>query len=281
MGAPYGQPMPPQPMPPVKKSHRGLWITLASIAAALILICALLGLLVVKPLADKGAAIVGAATVAGTFCGDLKVHNFDDAYNQLSPAYQQQIQQTTFTQGAQLHDQIDGPVTACGTPNNNSSTGVSINSANTQVTLTVTITRKQTFTGDITLVKSASTWKIDKIADALQGTDLGPLQTASAFCTALVKADYQTAYGLLSANQQSQATEAEFQQSITSGLQGGATIQSCTPDLTAYTVSGDTATLKSSLDIAISGTTVSVPTTLALVKENGVWKVSSINIPQS
>ena len=89
MGMPIGMPVPPPP--PLKKSRRGLWTTLAAIAGVLILACALVGVLVIKPLADKGSAIVAAATTAGTFCGDLKAQNFSAAYDQLSSAYQAQL----------------------------------------------------------------------------------------------------------------------------------------------------------------------------------------------
>ncbi len=286
MGAPMGQPYAPMgqpiaPPPPAKKSRRGLWMTLGIIAGVLILACALVGVLIVKPIADKTAAVVAAATEAGSFCNDLKAQNYTDAYSQLSSAYQGTIPQDQFTQGAKLHDQIDGQVTACGTPNSSSSTGVSINSANTQVTLTVTMTRKQTYTGNIVLVKSGSAWKIDKIADTLQGTDLGALQTASAFCTALVKSDFQTAYGLLSAAQQSQSTEQDFADSFTSSFKSaGLTLTGCTPDLGTYSVSGSTAMLKSTLDVSLSGVTTSVPITLSFKQEGGAWKIDNIDIPQ-
>jgi flagellar basal body-associated protein FliL len=278
----YGQPMGqmPPPAPPKKKSRRGLWIIL-SIIVVLLLAC----------IAGFGILFYNAAQIAlqplqaaQNFCNDLKTQDYSSAYNMLSTTYQGQVTQTQFTQGSQLHDQIDGKVQSCPLASN-SNFSFNLGNGPTTASFNATVTRNKTFTGKISMIKEGSAWKVDALDQSLQGTDIGPIVVANTFCQALVAQDYQTAYNQLSARQHGLATEAQFASEIQSGGLGASVkIVGCTPNFTTYAASvvpNTKATLDSSLNISAQGTTVPVSTTLSFVYESGAWKIDifKVNLP--
>jgi hypothetical protein len=277
--------MPPQargatePYRTARRSRRGLFLTCGTLTVLLLAAAATVGGLIVKPLLDKAAALDGAARTATAFCTDLKAQDYASAYGELSSGYQASLAQTQFTQAAKLHDQIDGPVTACGVPRQADAHGVSV--TDRAVTLPATIARKKTASGAITLVKQGSAWRLDKVDAALQGTDLGPLQVADTYCQALVRQDYPTAYSTFSsAYQSARGSEADFAARFQSLAQNGVKITACTPLLDTYTVAPDdeSASLGANLTLSVNGAAVpgGIRSTLTFKKEQAVWKIDDV-----
>jgi flagellar basal body-associated protein FliL len=274
----YGPPMGQMPPPtlPKKKSRRGLWIIL-SIIVVLLLAC----------IAGFGILFYNAAQIAlqplqaaQNFCNDLKTQDYSSAYTMLSTNYQGQVTQTQFTQGSQLHDQIDGKVQSCA-PASNNNFSFNLGNGPTTASFNATVTRNKAFTGKISMVKEGSAWRVDALDQSLQGTDIGPIVVANTFCQALVAQDYKTAYSTLSARQQGLATEAQFASQIQSGLGASVKITGCTPNYSSYAASvvpNTSATLNSSLNVSTQGTTVPVPTTLTFVYESGTWKIDNFKV---
>ena len=274
----YGQQMGqmPPPAPPKKRSRRGLWIIL-SIVLLLLLAC----------VAGFGILFYNAAQIAlqplqaaQSFCDDLKRQDYTAAYSLLSATYQGQVTQMQFTQGSQLHDQIDGKVQNCA-PASNNNFSFNLGNGPTTASFSATVTRNKAFTGKISMVKQGGAWKVDALDPSLQGTDIGPIVVATTFCQALVAQDYQTAYNQLSARQHQLATEPQFASQIQSGLGASVKIVGCTPNFSTYAASvvpNTKATLDSSLNISTQGTTVPVSTTLTFVYEGGAWKIDGFKV---
>lgn len=274
----YGQPMMP-PAAPAKKSRKRLWITLGVIAGVLVLACGGIGFVFFSAFQEA----LKPVTVATTFCNDLKAQNYTTAYDLLSSNAQGQVSRDLFVQASQLQDQIDGTVKSCGpVTGSGADTKIDVNAG--KASLKATVQRNQAFTGNISLVKQGSDWKVDDIDASLQGRDIAPIIVADTFCKALVANDFHTAYALLSTRQQGLATEDEFKQQITSPdptTGETVTIQGCTPKFGSYTVSATSATLQSSLSASVGGTTGSVDVTLTFVKEGGNWKIDKLDTPQN
>jgi hypothetical protein len=277
----YGQQMGqmPPPAPPRKRSRRGLWIALSIIAVVLLLACGGIGLLIY----NAAQIALQPLQAAQHFCDDLKTQDYTAAYTLLSINYQGKVTQTQFTQGSQLHDQIDGKVQNCA-PASNNNFSFNLGNGPTTASFNATVTRNKAFTGKISMVKESSAWKVDALDPSLQGTDIGPLVVANTFCQALAAQDYKAAYNQLSARQQGLATESQFASQIQSGLGSNVKITGCTPNYSTYAASvvpNTKASLDSSLNISTQGTTVPVPATLAFVYEGGAWKIDDFTIKTS
>ena len=268
-----------QPDRTTRRSRRGLFLTCGTLTVLLLAAAAAVGGLIVKPLLDKAAALDDAARTATAYCADLKAQDYASAYGELSSGYQASLAQTQFTQAAKLHDQIDGPVTACTVPKQTDAHGVSV--TDRAITLPATIARKKTASGPVTLVKQGSAWRLDKVDPALQGTDLGPLQVADTYCQALVRADYPAAYSTFSsAYQSSRGSEADFAARFQSLSQNGVKITACTPQIETYTVAPDdeSGSLGANLTLSVNGTAVpgGIRSTLTFKKEQTVWKIDDV-----
>jgi predicted component of type VI protein secretion system len=91
--APPGAPASSPVAPIKKKSRRGLWIVLSSIAVLLVACCAF------------GAVVIASRSTPTktltTFCNDLKTGNYHDAYQQLSSSAQHVQSEAIFTQTLQ------------------------------------------------------------------------------------------------------------------------------------------------------------------------------------
>jgi hypothetical protein len=104
---------------------------------------------------------IGAGSVLGTFCDDLRAQRYDAAYALFSTGLRAQLAHDQFIANARDRDAADGPVRACGNPTN------SISVANDTATLPITITREQTVQGTLSLVKEGGSWKIAQLDPAL------------------------------------------------------------------------------------------------------------------
>ena len=221
---------------------------------------------------------------AKAYCADLRTHNYTAAYSLLSSQMRGSISQSEYALENTLRDQVDGPATACQLPAGGSA-GVTF-SIPTSATVPLAITRAQSahsLTGAITLAPENGAWRITSIAATLQGTDVAPIVTSRRFCEALVAGDYTTAYGLLSTSEQQIGSEQDFATTYSQafgGANGATKLTGCAFNPRAYTVSSDDAS--ATLNGALQGTPdVAIPTTLALVRQQGVWKIDAITLTLS
>ncbi len=268
---------------------RPRWLLPAAAALALLLACG--GTTALLSFAATQAT--RPIAVARQYCAALHAQNYRAAYALTSSATQKQTSKAWFTTEAQLHDGVDGKVTRCApVPAGRDAFGDAIGDLGfllggaraATVTVTIVRTRLGARTGTITMTSQGGSWTVGSIADALQGTPLGPLLLANHFCTALAAGDFKTAFGDLSAHQVSlEQSEANFARQAT--LPAGSKYTGCAPDLTTYHVAGATASVKLALDIQVTtpaGTSVVPVASLAsFVQEKGAWKLDGLDPPSS
>ncbi len=263
--------------PQTKGRRRGRAL---GIAAAGVLVVAAAG---AGGLAYGVAQAQGPINAAKAYCTDLKTQNYTAAYSLLSSGYQSQVTRSDYLGDAALHDQLDGKVVDCGQPHSGTFTW-NLETSGAQ-SLDVKITRTKQADGTISLVKQGDSWKVDAIADALQGTDLGGYKLAQTFCTDFLAGNYAAAYQLFSAKgQQNYGSEQQFAAAFQGAFSNGVSLAQCAPDLTTYTVTSPSAqvTLKLAISEATSLGTTTFPlpngATLKLVKVSGTWKVDELNL---
>jgi hypothetical protein len=158
-GPPYGYPT--MASQPPNKSRKGLWITLGVIGGVLVLCCAIGVGLVIYAAVQVSKPI----SVAQSFCDDLKAQDYNAAYTLTSAGYQSRVSQLQFVQRAQNDDQTNGKVTSCKLQTN--SFNFNFNTSISTFTVAIQITRNQTTTGNLTLVKHGSNWTIDAVDASL------------------------------------------------------------------------------------------------------------------
>lgn len=281
-GQPYSAPAPePFHQPPTpswrqsqRRSRRGLWIAL------LILVV----LLVVGGGGTTAYANVQAGAVAQAtrqFCAALQADDYSTSYSRLASAYQAQTPRDQFIADGKLHDQLDGRVTGCSASDSASGPFGSLSHlGSSSITLDARIRRAVTYTGPITLVKQGNDWKIAAVAPSLQGTNLAPLKTAQTFCAAVVVGNYPAAYGLLSANQQSQVSERQFAAQFSDTFIGSPMrLAGCELDLTTYFISGSTSKVNARLTITNPQASSGLLTVaLTIVQQDRAWKIDDIHL---
>ena len=220
------------------------------------------------------------AEVAQAFCADLLGKRYDAAFGLLSGP-QQQGGKAAYVRTAGLHDQIDGPVTGCVVTD--AAAGMFTLRLINSKTVTMRIQRRKAVSGAVTLTKQGGDWQVASIAQTLQGTDVGPLLVGMAFCADLVAKDYTAAYGELSSGEQAAGDEKAFAASFGSAFGGVETLSACTPNIKTYKVAGNdrVATMNVVFGVTFQvgkRTTVTIPATLSVVRQQAGWKVDSIVI---
>jgi hypothetical protein len=189
------------PAAPQRKSRRKLWITLAVIAALLVVTGGGVGFAAVQYFAPSA--------MAGVFCGNLKAQNYTAAYQLLDSAMKSQFSGDQFTQDAQTLDRAEGAVLDCkGTAAYHHSLGGST----AAMGLAITRATAGTFTGTVRLVNEAGSWKVDGLDTSLLGVNLDALHTAASYCAALQAKKYSDAYALLGTAQTSKTKASDFAQ---------------------------------------------------------------------
>lgn len=275
--------MPPGGTPP--KPTRPRWFV-PVLAIALVVV--ILGVVAGTVYAIGQNALQAPISTAQAFCDDLKAQKYPDAYSLLSSGYQARVTSADFAAIGQLHDQLDGKVKDCGLAAIQGS-GFSLNLNPQSTSINAQITRKQTYSGAVSLVKQNGSWKIDALADSLQGSDVGALATGAAFCKALASKDYTTAYGMFTPAYQRQIGSVD---KYVNGLKqvfgdGQFQITGCDPNIATYSVTpqGDSAAVSGALNIKVTtdagAMTVPVPFKLAFAKISGAWKISDLEVMQS
>jgi len=218
---------------------------------------------------------LGALQALNAFCTDLASQNYTAAFALLGGSLTTGATSDAFAAVQQLHDQIDGKVTACAL------TGVGSGNSDTAANVTVSVTRSTlgAKTGAITLDGTGGAWKITAIADAVQGSDVGPLVTGTLFCVAMdanSPTGYATAYSLFSSELQKQVTAAKFAADFT--LPTGYAWGPCAPDFKTYKVSGDQAEYSGTIAVTTPTGTSAAKIDLAFLQEAGAWKVDGVRV---
>ena len=182
---PYSQPpayQPPpyqQPAQPPKKGGGGrvfliIGIVLAVLIIACVGLCAALGLgariagtaigTKASQLGTQAATQFGSAEVlltVTTFCQAESSQDYTSAYQQLSPALQQQFSQSQFTTDNQNHDSTLGPVSTCAPTG-----GATLSGSTASVTIAVTRTPPTPTTGTSPSAPHAGSGQITMIQDS-------------------------------------------------------------------------------------------------------------------
>lgn len=223
------------------------------------------------------------------FCNDMKAQKYSDAYTLLSSQYQAKLSSKEFAEFSQVHDQLDGKVRQCGLAGLQSNGGFNLNLNPQTASFNAQITRDHSFTGTVSLVKQNGNWKIDSVAESLQGSDIGALETGAQFCGALAAQDYSAVYSMFTPAYQKQIGTVDKYASGLKQVFGGGQFQitGCQPQLNTYTVTaqGDDASVSGAFDIKVTtnagALSVQVPFKIAFAKISGDWKISDLEVVQS
>ncbi|HEU5348779.1 MAG TPA: nuclear transport factor 2 family protein [Ktedonobacterales bacterium] len=266
--------------------NRPPWLVPVIAVALLIVVC---GAVVGVVYAIGQNALQEPMNTAKTFCNDLKAQKYSDAYSLLSSEYQGRVSGKDFADASQVHDQLDGKARQCGLTGFPGNGGFNLNLNPQDASFDAQIIRNRTYTGAITLVKQNGSWKIDAVADSLQGSDVGALTTAGLFCKALASQNYTDVYGMFTPAYQQQIGSAE---SYANGLKkvfGGGQFQitGCQPQLTTFSIipQGDSASVSGAFNIKVTteagALTVPVPFKMTFARISGAWKISDLQVVQS
>lgn len=266
---------PPQPAARTGAQPRRRRLSLGWVAVIVLL-------LVVIGIASYGVYTTRQAqrpyAAAQAFCADLQGKQYTAAYGLLSTAYRKTISLPTFTLTYELHDQVDGPISACSTPAPGSV--IYTYSAPTALGVPAHITRKQALQGTLSLVEDGQTWHVSQVGASLQGTDVGPLLAQNTFCGDLIAGNYAAAYAQLAPGAQANGAEQDFAtayaHAFSGGVGGGLTLARCQPDLTTYTVANGDAQVKVMFVAQASGQTVNFPTQFTFIQTRGVWEIANV-----
>jgi limonene-1,2-epoxide hydrolase len=189
------------------------------------------------------------------FCSALKSGDYQTAYNQLSSDLQSKS-------GSEAQFAVEyasnlglGKITNC--------TVTNVNDAAGSGTISAAFADGGTLVDDYILVNESGSWKINS-----QQTRSSPTITLHAYCDALNRGDYQTAYNQLSSTAQSQVSEAQF-----ANLFIGNPVTSCM----VSNVDDTAGTGSISFTFANGGSNVRDYT---LIDENGTWKIVSGRLRQ-
>lgn len=212
---------------------------------------------------------LGALETTNTFCNDLKSQNYSGAYDLLGSATQGTVKSADFIQIEQIHDQLDGSVSACALA------GLAQGNTESNAGLTVSISRSKLGEkqGGLRLAVEGGAWKIVSIDAPLQGSDIRPVQVASQLCAAVMSGNLSQAYQTLtSSGFKANATADQF--SAFFALNSGDKYTGCTPDFTTYKVASSGVTFDDKFGIQFaSGQSVEVPVSLTFVMEHSAWKL--------
>ncbi len=217
-----------------------------------------------------------ALQMVGAFCAAMQSQSYDALYDLLASALRGQTQKIEYVALGQLQDLLNGKVTACAIktiPSGNTDT-------TTAVTITVTRATLGASTGTITLDTADGGWKISKIDDSIQGTNLQPLFTASQFCLDIALGDFAGAYALTSSAFQAAKTQAQLAQIF--ALPAGGKWLACVPDMATYRVTGSQAQFSGQLFYFDASQALhEARITLFFTEEGGTWKVDDIQLSRS
>lgn len=219
-------------------------------------------------------ANLGALQATGAFCRALTAQDYAAAYALLTSEARAGVAQAAYTQAAQLHDQIDGKISACA--------AIALGTGNTDTATSLTLSVTRARLGErhdaLGLVVAGGAWKIGTVGPQLQGSNLGGLAVASRFCEDITARNYADAYGLQSANARGNFSEDQFAAGF-NGAADGLPILSCTAAIATYTVSGSSATMQVTfVERLPSGAQVSFAAILKLALSGATWQVDGLGV---
>ena len=245
--APY--PGAPVPAPAQPRRRMGLWIILGAIGALVVIGLVLFGVI----------ASVNRSTPTkslNAFCDALKSGDYQTAYTQLSSGLQSKFgSEAQFAAGYASNLGL-GKITNC--------TVTTVDDAAGTGTISIAFASGSTVVDDYTFVNESGTWKINS-----QLPRSTPTLTLHAYCDAIKRGDYPTAYTQLSSTAQSQQSEAQFAANFGSGQ-----LADCTVSYVSDAAGTGTITYASS-----SGTKLTAD--LTLVNESGTWKINGRQPPST
>lgn len=271
----YGQPQwgaPSQtlaggpPAPRRRISKKPLLIVLSIVIVLLLLV-------------GGGAAYVvnslGAPAAAATqFCGDLKAQNYSAAYGMFSSALQSKYGSDVFAKGAQVLDQVEGPVTQCDKATGSNAYSYSFGASTATLQAVITRGKQGQLTGQMLLKNQNGTWKVDSLDTSLLGVNLVALQTVGGFCQALQTGDYQTAYGDFGTTPQAAISQSDFVANAQLDDKYDGKLSACS---LVSIASGNTDTA-TSLNISVTRAKPGAKTgSVSLDIEGGAWKITTID----
>jgi hypothetical protein len=218
----------------------------------------------------------GALLAAGTFCQDMATQNYTGAYGLLASAARAHAKASDFAAQAALQDLVDGKVTACAL--------ASLGKGNTETSasLTVSLTRAKLGQrqGDLSLTKESGVWKVAKVDQRIQGTDITGLAVAARFCADVTKGDYADAYTLASPRFRGSQTAAQFAADFTFTDQGQQIkVVGMKADPASYKVTGTSAQIQITItyELGSSGNQAAAPATLKLAQaSSGTWQIDDL-----
>jgi hypothetical protein len=219
---------------------------------------------------------LGALQTLDAFCAAEQGQKYDALYDLLGADLRAQTQKAVYVLLAAAQDFIDGKVTACALKS------VANGNSDTATTVTISVTREMrgTSSGAVTLDSVEGSWKISKIDDAVQGTNLLPLLTASQFCADIALGDFASAYALTSRTFQATKTRAQLTQTF--ALPAGSRWLGCQPDIATYRVTGTQAQFSGQfIYMDASQALGAVGMTLFLIEEGSTWKVDDVELTRS
>jgi hypothetical protein len=216
---------------------------------------------------------LGALKAASAFCAALRAGDASGAYALLGSALQAGETEVGFANKLQLHQKIDGAVTACAleaVAQGNSDTSAALKLSITHATLGA----RQ---GAMSLDVEGGSWKISALDAALSGSDLRPFGVANSYCTDLEEGNIQAVYGLFSTAFQARYSFTQVKGFFT--LTAGDKFAGCKPHFDTYKVSNTTGTFQ--IDVLIenaAGEQFIAPTTLYFVLEGQDWKIDDFQL---
>ncbi len=258
----YGEPEYGNYGAPPKKSHRKLWITLAVVAALLLLTCGGIGF--------AFAQYTAPATAAGFFCGNLKVQNYATAYTLLDSTLRLHDTQTQFAEANADLDHVEGALTTCKAATGSGAYQYSLGASSATVVLATQRANGGSFQGALHLRNEGGSWKVAAIDAALLGVDLQALVSMDAYCAALQSQHYDAAYALLGKGQQAKQKAADFTQDAQWHDQIDGTISAC--QVTGIGAGNDASTVTLTVS-ATRGKSAAHQGPVELGLEDSDWKI--------
>ncbi len=247
---------------PPKKSRRKLWITLAVVAALLLLTCGGIGL--------AFAQYTAPATAAGFFCGNLKVQNYATAYTLLDSTLRLHDTQTQFVEANADLDRVEGALTNCKAATGSGAYQYSLGASSATVVLATQRANGGNFQGALHLRNEGGSWKVAAIDAALLGVDMQALVSMDAYCAALQSQRYDAAYALLGKGRQAKQKAADYTQDAQWHDQIDGTISAC--QVTGIGTGNDASTVTLTVSAA-RGKAAAQKGPVELGLEDSDWKI--------
>lgn len=243
---------------------RRLWITLAVIAILL--------------LAGTAGAVFavqyfGPAGTINRFCGTLKAQSYSAVYSMLSKGYQGQITEDDFANDAVTLDRAEGSVLDCAMQS--AGIGDNFHFGDSTVAFSLSIKRASagTLAGILQLTNESGAWKINALDTSLLGVNLGAVQAANTFCTAMQSQAYSAAYAVLGKSQTAKLKESDYAQQGQWHDQVDGQVSICQ----VVGVSTSNSDTLASFSVSMTRSKLGKKQdTVSLDVENGAWKITTI-----